>query len=305
MFNKIFELAEILQKSIVRSNRLIEPVVALQKSIERSTRLIEPVVALQKSVERSTRFIEPAVALQKSMERSVGITHFIDSFSRMADAIKIFNERYDSILPYFQKYYWVISPNTAISTIKRLDKMRNDKRLPKKEFDRIMIDSFERNNFLLIREVIKCIEGSPRYPKRKKAILDCLSSIQVLEENSINIAHALLPSLIIQFDGMLTDYAKGHKLSYAQRRNYKNPKGNDRINAILIELNKKNTKPEHQIVIKSIDRLLFEFSDSKGRKPFMKSFNRHNIIHGMVAKFGYKQHIYRIVAIIDAFYSLK
>jgi len=242
--------------------------------------------------------------LDKLLKQNTLLFPWLKHYRKISDEIVNMVDRYDQLIPFFNQYLWVIGPHTRVSTINQLyDALKSD-RLSEVEFDSIMMHSFEKNNFQTIREVINRVKKSNRFPKRKDAIIDCLKSIQILDKSAINIALALLPSLIIQFDAMLTDFAEDRDLKYQPTKLYKSKDSDDRINAILSELSKNNPSPDDLNIINTIDCVLFQFNNQNGPAPLLDSFNRHNIIHGAVADYGKKEHIYRMVSLIDAFYEL-
>ena len=114
----------------------------------------------------------------------------------------------------------------------------------------------------------------------------------------VNITNVVLPTLIVQAEGILKD-----KTNFW---NLKNEKGYKKLKTSYKNNSSKILPQDLQNLIDDIV-IDYLFQDSRTGVPLKNpfQFNRHKIIHGEVKKYGRKNYLVRIILLIDCFATLK
>ena len=146
------------------------------------------------------------------------------------------------------------------------------------------------------------------FQKRIKIIKDC---IQTLKEasNKTNAVNVVLPTLIAQIDGFLTDYLDSKGIAYDCA--YDDFIQNGKVKKVGRKSQfKQNTS---RALFSSLNDLAIDiflnilFQGSQKGKPLKTpfNFNRHKIMHGENIKYGRKGYLIRAILLIDFLVSLK
>jgi len=161
---------------------------------------------------------------------------------------------------------------------------------PRGKIDRIFINYYSDNNYENLDLLVKGLTRNKLLLPRMKIITDCL---MVLKQNNkqYNSSNVIIPALIAQIDGILTDYARIMGIS---------SKGEKRKNELRkILTNKRLSKVASDYANEIILDLLFQkaFTGKALRIPF--TFNRHKVMHGEFLKYGRIDHTLRAFLIIE------
>ena len=146
---------------------------------------------------------------------------------------------------------------------------------------------------------------APRMPILK----NCVKVMQSADKDRSNGAIVVLPTLISQIDGLLTDFLDKHNIPYktmyddfvqggkTKKVGRKSQFKANVPNALTDELN--------DLAQDMFLNILFQ-SSQRGKPlatPF--NFNRHKIMHGEIVKFGRKDYVVRAFMVLDFLAFLK
>lgn len=196
-----------------------------------------------------------------------------------------------------QKYKWFISPNMPIDFIFQVVQLGQRKGRQDSAINKLFVDYFSQNNWQNLEAIRKNWKKNPLFKKRSKIIHDCIKMLKTADIKT-NVANVVLPTLIAQIDGFLTDYLDSKNISCA--RTYAGRKSQFKENSskpISSELN--------ELANRTFLNILFQRSQ-KGeplKTPF--NFNRHKIMHGESTNYGRNGYLIRSFLIIDFLVSLK
>jgi hypothetical protein len=239
---------------------------------------------------------------------------------RIATANRIDSE----ILPTLENYNWFLTvslEDSFISDLSRIIENSSDK-LPvaiRHEF----ISYFSRNNYDNLTSMIKSWEENSLFKPRMKIFKDSFNLLKH-SHNSYNPANVLIPTLIAQIDGILTDYLiqneftiekEGRGLVWKDKTNKPLHKVSMR-NKIYEKIFDQNVN-EYTLANSSMSttalgignefilNTLFQtaFTKQKLKKPF--GLSRHKIMHGEYVRYGRKEHLIRTYLILDFLYGLE
>ena len=145
--------------------------------------------------------------------------------------------------------------------------------------------------------------------KRVKILDDCVQALKSISCKKINKANILLPTLIVQIDGILTDYLELKHIpwdcTYDDFIQGKKIKRIGRKSQFQKNRTKLMTTQLDELANDIFLNILFQGSQ-KGRPlktPF--NFNRHKIIHGENVLYGRSDYLIRALLVIDFLANLK
>ena len=144
--------------------------------------------------------------------------------------------------------------------------------------------------------------------KRMNILLDCVRTLKKTKGKNINLVNVILPTLIAQIDGFLTDYLKSKNISW-------DVDYDDLIGKNRSKIGRKSQFKKHRSIMSNDQcddlanhvflNILFQRSQ-KGKSlktPF--NFNRHKIMHGENIEYGRKDYLIRAFLVMDFLASLK
>ena len=220
-----------------------------------------------------------------------------------------FSDRYDvtetKAVKVLQKYKWFITPSFPSSFIFEVIKLDQMKGRQDKAINNLFIEYFEAGDWQNLETMVSSWKTNPLLKNRHKILMDCVQAIKVASKTGINEANVILPTLITQIDGILTDYLnlKGLRWDTAY---------DDWVDIKTGEVRKvgrktqfKNAKPK--VLTTPLDDLANDiflnilFQKSQKGKPLETpfNFNRHKIIHGENVKYGRKDYLIRAFMVLD------
>jgi len=285
-----------LVAQIVENNSLAKVVADINEIFEKSTKaMLEPIVSLSEMANQI------ATTYTKSMGEQINKVLETFSLRPVLERLKEFSDEYDiaeeGAIKCMQKYKWFVTANMSPRLIFEVYKLSQKKGNMTKEINKLFEDFLFGNNYEgldnLLVEWKEWID-----PARYKIIKDTFSVIKSTPK-SVNITNVVLPTLIVQAEGLLKDkldfWNWGRKKSaYTElKRHYKmeDRKG----------LPERLQKLTDDIVINYL------FQKSEVGVPLEKAFqfNRHKIIHGEIKRYGRRNYLVRIILLIDYFATLK
>lgn len=222
--------------------------------------------------------------------------HIFNDFAKqLSELKKQYNIAEEEAVQVLHKYKWFISPNLPIDFIFEAVKLGQKKGRQDKAINELFYNYLSDNNWQNLEVMILDWEKNIIFKKRIKIIRDCVNALKTNDCN-INIVNVVLPTIISQIDGFLSDYlmSKGLTLgSYNDKKtNFRNnatqplsPKLDNQANDVFLEILFQGSNPGQPL-----------------QNPFY--FNRHKILHGENTRYGRKDYLIRAFLIIDYLVSL-
>jgi len=235
-----------------------------------------------------------------------------DSFS---EYWKKFEERYNvaevKTVKILGKYKWFITPSFPMTSVFEIVKIDGEKGRQDKVINNLFIEYFRRDNWKNLEEMVKEWKNKPLFKKRYKILSDCVAMLKIRTKR-LNEVNVILPSLIVQIDGILSDYLELKKVSWD--RNYEDcwvEHRKSKVKKVGRKTKFRNLNPKvlttklNDLASDIFLNILFQKAQ-KGKPletPF--NFNRHKIIHGENVRYGRKDYLVRAFMILDFLSYLK
>lgn len=255
---------------------------------------------------------QPIVQLQLSW-----INQFGDVFRGIhenLEKIKVTAEEADEIL---KKYKWLISPSLPFKFASVIIKINNDTTISKRskyhQINKTFVTYLSRDNYTNLKDIVDSWEDNPLFNRRRKIFHDSVALLKA-PPRRVNTNNFILPTLIAQIDGILSDYLKMKGWDYvfnpkAKRYHWKDTSGAD--------LNEYSSNVQCYRKIYSDDGEVFEspnfllmdilfqsaYHGQELKRPF--TLSRHKIMHGEYLKYGRLNNTLRSFLILDFLAALK
>lgn len=229
-----------------------------------------------------------------------------DSFSNYwADFQKKYNIAEQKAVGVLQKYKWFITPSFPMPFIFEVVKLDKEKGRQDKVVNGLFIKYFEAKNWQNLEGMVENWKNKPLLKKRYKILNDCVEVVKLASKKGINEANVVLPTLITQIDGVLTDYLNSKNIQWDCDYDDWIDGKTGKVKKIGRKTQFKNSKPK--ILTTQLDDLANDiflnilFQRSQKGKPLATpfNFNRHKIIHGESTKYGRKDYLIRAFMVLD------
>jgi len=229
-----------------------------------------------------------------------------DIFSNYwANFQKTYNIAEQKAVGVLQKYKWFITPSFPMPFIFEVVKLDKKKGRQDKAVNGLFIKYFEAKNWRNLEGMVNDWKNRPLLKKRYKILTDCVEVVKITSKKGVNGANVVLPTLITQIDGALTDYLNSKNIQWDCDYDDWIDGKTGKVKKIGRKTQFKKSKPK--VLTTQLDDLandiflniLFQRSQ-KGKSlatPF--SFNRHKIIHGESIKYGRKDYLIRAFMVLD------
>ena len=204
-----------------------------------------------------------------------------------------------------QKYKWFITPSMPFSIVFEIVTLDKKKGRQDKAVNKLFIQYFEADKWKNLEAMVASWENNPLFEKRHKILTDCLNTIKIVSGQNVNVANVVLPTLITQIDGVISDYLISKDISW--EREYDDLV--DRKTGIVKKVGRKSQlkKSKPKILTTPLDDLANDiflnilFQRSQKGKPLATpfNFNRHKIIHGENKRYGRKDYLIRAFMVLD------
>jgi len=203
-----------------------------------------------------------------------------------------------------QKYKWFISPSMPINFIFKVVQLEQKKGRQDKAINKFFIDYFSRNDWQNLEAITKNWERKSLFKKRIKIIQDCIKTLKNADRKT-NAVNVVLPTLITQIDGVLTDYLNLKGIHWDCDYDDWVDRNTGRVIKIGRKTQFKNVKPK--VLTTQLDDLasdiflniLFQHSQKGAQLKTPFNFNRHKIIHGENVRYGRQGYLIRAFLILD------
>jgi len=229
-----------------------------------------------------------------------------DSFSNYwADFQKTYNIAEQKAVGVLQKYKWFITPSFPMPFIFEVVKLDKKKGRQDKAVNSLFIKYFEGKNWRNLEIMVNDWKNKPLLKKRYKILADCVEVVKIASKKGVNGANVVLPTLITQIDGALTDYLNSKNIQWDCDYDDWIDGKTGKVKKIGRKTQFKNSKPK--VLTTQLDDLANDiflnilFQRSQKGKPLATpfSFNRHKIIHGESTKYGRKDYLIRAFMVLD------
>jgi hypothetical protein len=189
-----------------------------------------------------------------------------------------------------RKYKWLLTPSMTPSFVHQIKKLGKKRGNQLGKINKLYVSYFMDNNCNNVKELIMRWSKIPLLKSRIKILLDCYFILRI-QSKTINTSNVVLPVLIAQIDGILTDY--GHQKGlYRKENDWKNKFRNQITNPMLFE---SSIDLANEVLLD----LLFQKSIPGKPLSIPFTFNRHKIMHGENTKYGRTTNVIRALLIID------
>ena len=291
-------IREALQQLASMSNQIGD---TQRRIIESMKPVIEKYQAMAKIVAESLR---PQIDIwQRWAEQNKAV---FDSFSgywiEFQRQYKVAEPKAVKVL---QKYKWFITPSFPISFIFEVMKLDQTKGRHDKAVNSLFIEYYKAEDWQNLGIMVSGWKENPLLRNRYKILMDCVQVIKMATKTGINEANVVLPTLITQIDGVLTDYLNSKGLQWDSDYDDWVDTKTGKVRKVGRKTQFKNAKPK--VLTTPLDDLAIDiflnilFQRSQKGKPLATpfNFNRHKIIHGENVKYGRKDYLIRAFMVLD------
>jgi hypothetical protein len=287
------------------SLKSIEALTAHTRDIQRLGESLTPIVEQYQSMARLlTESLRPQIELwQRWTEQHAAI------FKDFSQYWIKFNDQYDvaetKAVAVLKKYKWFITPSFPMSFVSEVVKLDQRKGRQDKAVNELFISFFEANNWRNLEHLVRGWKNDVLLKKRYKILMDCVGFSKSSQKSKINKANIILPTLITQIDGVLTDYLNSKGIQWGVDYDDLIDKKTGKVRRIRRKTQFKKSKA--QALTTQLDDLANDiflnilFQRSQRGKPLATpfTFNRHKIIHGESVKYGRTDYVVRAFMVLD------
>ena len=309
-FNKNY--ASVIQQTIAGTSYIRESLQQLTSIANQigdtQLRIIESMKPVIEQYQSAAKIImeslRPQIDIwQRWAEQNRGI---FDKFSGYwAEFQRRYNVAEQRAVKVLQKYKWFITPSFPITFIFEVMELDKKKGRHDKAVNRLFIEYFEAEDWQNLEIMVNGWKTNQLLKKRYKILTDSMDTVRAASKKGINEANAVLPTLITQIDGALTDYLNSKGLQWESDYDDRVDAGTGKVRKVGRKSQFKNAKPK--ILTTPLDDLAKDiflnilFQRSQKGKPLATpfNFNRHKIIHGENVKYGRKDYLVRAFMILD------
>ena len=268
---------------------------------------LKPMIEVFRSSARIIESLRPQIDLwQKWAEQNKSIFNNVEKFwTDFQQGYKIAEQKATRVL---KRYKWFIAPSMPINIVFGIVKLAETKGRHDKQINDLFIGYFSRNNWRKLEQMVIGWRAKPLLKKRMNILLDCVKILKKTKSKNINLTNIILPTLIAQIDGFLTDYLKSKNISWDVDYDDLNLKNKTKIG-------RKTQFKKHKSIMldDQFDELANHvflnilFQKSQKGKPLKTpfNFNRHKIMHGENIEYGRKDYLIRAFLVMDFLASLK
>lgn len=208
-----------------------------------------------------------------------------------------------------QKYKWFISPSLPTTFVFRVMELDKRKGRQDKVVNKFFIDYFSGNQWKNLEAMVSGWENKKLLEKRIKILKDCIFILKSSSNKKVNPVTAILPTLISQIDGLLSDYLNSNGIPW--QSSYEDFIQGGIIRKVgrksQFQTNRSKTMTTRLDDLADDIFLNILFQKSQKGQPLKTpfNFNRHKIIHGENTNYGRRDYLIRAFLIIDFLAHLK
>lgn len=274
---------------------------------------INNIMSLSTYIEKySLPIIQPFIQFQFNWINQ--FRNIFDGIQESLEKIRVTAEEADEIL---KKYKWLISPSLPLDFTSRVIKINNDITIPKTskyhQINKEFVAYLSGDNYTNLQDIINSWDKNQLFKPRMKIFRDSLELLKKSQKR-VNTNNFIIPTLIAQIDGIISEYLKLKGWDYAF-----NPK-NNRLNWVdttgtntnryssQIQCYKDIYSGDYQLFASPnflLLEILFQsaYHGQELNHPF--TFSRHKIMHGEYLNYGRTHNTLRSFLILDFLAELK
>lgn len=290
--------------------RLAEQVQVLQSEPVR--RMVEDVgrnlATVYRMAEEAGKRLTPWLQVVDEAARRIG-----ESWHQMAEAASSRQKQWDELwrryriaeeeaAPILTKYKWLITPSLPAPLVFEVVREGRKPGRRDKAINGLFIDYFAADDWQALSDMVESWGDRPLLRKRMRILRDCVRTLRAADCTGFNAAHVVLPTLIAQVDGLLTDYlvSKGVKWDTVFEDAGRGPRAKV---GRKTQLRKHKNTPLRDALDKAACFLVLDIILQKAKHgeapgiPF--GLNRHKVMHGEKVTYGRKDYVVRAFLALD------
>lgn len=210
-----------------------------------------------------------------------------------------------------RRYKWFITPSLPKTFVFKIITLKRKKGRQDRFVNELFIKHFKKNNWNNLDIMVAKWRDIPLLKKRYKILSDSVKIVKSASKNRLNATNIVLPSLISQIDGMLTDYLSSKGFKWECEYDDVVDKRNGKVKKIGRKTRFMTSR--QQIATSPLDDLANDiflnvlFQKAQRGKPLETpfNFNRHKIIHGENTNYGRRDYLIRAYMVLDFLAHLK
>lgn len=229
-----------------------------------------------------------------------------EKLKRLAEEAKLDEQEVAKTL---RKYKWFVSPSMPAGVIQAILKVAKGKGRKDREINSLFVGYFSEDDWKNLENIVAGWASSRHLKPRLPILMSCVRVLQATKPKGTNASAVVLPTLISQIDGFLTDYLEFHgipfKTSYDDFVQGGKVKKQGRKSQFKANLPHTLSRDLDELAMDVLLNVLFQGS-RRGQPlgtPF--NFNRHKVMHGESLKFGRKDYVVRAFMVLDFLSQLK
>lgn len=241
-----------------------------------------------RTAQRLRRFQAFALDLQSSLAR------YGDFIKTVTEEIQ-FTER--DAHRTLVKYKWLITPSMPGPFLFRVAEIGRRKGNQRRAMNRLFVEYYTNNEFEKLVTMVESWGSNPLFQSRMKILRDCIAVMKYAKEGRYNAANVIVPTLIAQIDGVLTDFMQTKGLS---------KRGNHWIDANGNAVRWQQVFQTHATRNNLFDagnhvflNILFQQALYGQKLTHPTTFSRHKIMHGEYVRYGHFAHAIRAFLVLD------
>lgn len=208
------------------------------------------------------------------------ISEFIDKYPQLeAEALDV-----------LKKYHWIpfsTMPDEFLYELILLSRAPGNRTKP---INLMYINYFLSNNAANLVEMVDSWRDNPLFLPRMKILRDCVA-VTRMSGARLNAANVVLPTLVAQVDGILTDLGQRNGVSLPGKRGVQ-------FNSWLTEVTKDEYFAERMNDF--ILQVLFHPTQNGEKEiPIPYRYNRHKVLHGQHLRYGTLPDLLRTFLVLD------
>lgn len=197
------------------------------------------------------------------------------------------------VIAILDKYNWLATPSVPHSLLINLLLLDSEPRQTRAAVNRLFVDHFSKNNWTNLREMIDSWEGKAIRKERLNIIRNCARVVSSPPKET-NAASVVLPALVAQIDGQMSDYLKIRGIEY---QNLFGIKGRGRKKLFRENVSPLNDPDFHDLSMNLFLDVFLAYSHDDNRAAIL--YNRHEIMHGWSLHYGRKDYLIKTFLLLD------
>lgn len=233
--------------------------------------------------------VKPLLASLASIAEQIASTTqpFLEILRALEEEYEIAEAEAAEVL---RRYKWFISPSMPASFVFKVVRQGRQEGNQRGAINQLFVEYFSANDYEELTRLVFDWETHNLFEKRMKIFRDCVSTLKYAN-GLYNPSNVVLPTLIAQIDGILTDYLRQQGVDRSKRNEWRGWKEQfelcttdqylpDLANWLILDILFQRAWPGEPLEV-----------------PF--TFSRHKIMHGEYTRYGRIDNTIRAFLILD------